>query len=291
MSPASSTTSDRRTVRNPRLLGLGLARWTAVVAAIAVCAWASASQGAAASPRVILRAGFDRGARLGSTSAMYTELTIDPRRLPSPATEVRMLYPKGLGLLTSGLGLVACTRPATDFKQVLIGGYGLGGCSPNAVLGSGTTRAEVRLLDGQVIPEYATLSVLSGPLEKNALGLVALVDGDHPFGAHLAYAGELRSGGAHFGGAMVFRTPAIPSIADLATVALEDMRLTIGSSTLVYYEYRGHRTIRYHPGGIRLPSRCPKGGFRFRVELTFQDGGHAAAGTAVRCPRVAVLGH
>ena len=267
-----------------------MSRGGAIVAAALIALggiWPAATL--AAKP-VRLTAAFDRGARLGSSSAMYAELAIDSRRLSSPVTEVRVLYPKGLGLVASGLGLAACTRPASDFQQVLISGSGLGGCSPNAVLGYGSARAEVRLGDGQVIPESASLTVLSGPIEQGALGLVVFVDGEHPFGAHLAYAGEVRSGGGRFGGALDFHVPAIPSIADLATVALVNLRLAIGSHAITYYEHVGDSTTAYHPEGIALPGRCPRRGLRFRAQLTFQDGGRAAAETAVRCPHAAPPG-
>jgi hypothetical protein len=234
---------------------------------------------------VRVTAGFDRGAQLGASSAMHAELAIDPRRLPSPVTEVRVLYPKGLGLIASGLALASCARPPSDFEEVLVNVRGLGGCSPNAVLGFGTARAEVRLGDGQVIPETGTLTVLAGPIEQGAVGLVAIVRGEHPFGATLIYGGELAAASRRFGGALVFRVPPIPSIADLATVALVNLRLSIGTSAITYYRRPARRTGAYHPDGITLPSRCPRGGFRFRAQLAFQDGSRAAAGVAVRCPR------
>ena len=89
------------------------------------------------------------GPRRRSTST----LRLDPRRLTrAPLTEVRFAYPRSLGLVSSGLGLAACTRPASDFAQVLITAPGLGGCPPNAVMGVGTALALVRLNNGQTIP-------------------------------------------------------------------------------------------------------------------------------------------
>jgi len=62
----------------------------------------------------------------------------------------------------------ACARPASS-RPILISSSGLGGCPPNAVMAYGTARADVRLVQsGQVIPEYATLTVLSGPIEHGA---------------------------------------------------------------------------------------------------------------------------
>jgi len=248
---------------------------------VALAAIASCSATAAARP-VELTAGFARGATLGAATVLHAELRVDPRR--APATEVRVYYPASVGLLSSGLGLVACSRPAADFATVLITGSRLGGCSPNAVIAYGTARANVLLSDGQVIPEYATVTLLLGEVVNGRIGLVVFVDGVRPFGAKLAYAGELRRASGSFGGALVARLPAIPALAGTATVALTNMRLAIGSRAIVYRTRGGER---YRPEGVALPSRCPSGGFRFRAEVGFADGGQAAAETVVRCPPAA----
>ncbi len=238
-----------------------------------------------ASP-VHFSASFGRGARLGGSSALYTDLAIDVHRLSSPVTEVRVLYPAGLGIVSSGLGLAACTQPASVFQQVLTEGEsGIGGCSPNSVLGFGNVQGDVRIVGGQVVPEYGTLTILSGAFARSALGLVVFVIGQHPFGARLTYAGELRPKRGAFGGAIVFHVPPIPSIADLATVALTRLQLAIGSPQIVYYEHAAQRTGAYHPAGIALPTRCASHSLRFRAQLTFEDGGHAAVEATVRCPR------
>ncbi len=263
------------------------ARW-ALVAGLVALGGAAPTVSAAAGP-IVLTAGFGQGARLGSSTEMHAALKIDTRRLPSPVTAVRVLYPKGLGIVTSGLGLASCVRAQSEFEQVLLSGPGpapqhsLAGCPPNAVLGYGTARAEVRLGDGQVIPESATVTVFAGPLRNGTLGLVAIVDGQHPFGARLVYGGELASARGAFGGALEVRTPAIPSIADLATVAMTGMRLSIGSRRITYYRNSARRTGAYHPDGIVLPDRCPTRGLRFRVRLTFQNGTRAVASTTVGC--------
>jgi hypothetical protein len=258
----------------------------AVLIALAAAWPAGAAPAAGAARLVRLTAGFDRGARLGGSTALQLGLRIDTRRAPAPVTELRLLYPKGLGLASSGLGLAACVRPASDFEQVLIGSsLGLAGCSPNAVLGYGTAIAHVQL-GPQTIPEYATLSVLAGPFQAGSLSLVVFVDGDHPFGAKLAYAGSVSPPSGRFGGALAVRIPAIPSIADIATVSLADLQLSIGSRAITYYAHVATRTGAYHPDGIGLPTRCPAHGFRFRARLTFQDRSHAGADTIVPCTRV-----
>ncbi len=62
------------------------------------------------------------------------------------------------------------------------------------------------------------------------------------------------------------------------------MTTTIGPMNVTYYrQFRGKSTP-YHPRGVRLPRRCPRGGFPFAANFTFQDGAHTVARTTVPCP-------
>jgi hypothetical protein len=234
---------------------------------------------------VRVSAAFDRGAALGAATALDVDLRLDPARLTTaPLTEVRFEYPQSLGLISSGLGLATCTRPASDFAQVLIEASGLGGCPLNSVMGYGTARAIVRLVGGQAIPEYATVTLLAGPIVHGRLGLVVYVDGERPFGAKLAFAGEVRGAPAPYGGALAVRMPVAPGLSGLATVSLVDLRITIGSHAIRYHERRGGRTVSYRPQGIGLPTSCPRHGFRFRAEVAFADGSRRSARSTTPCP-------
>jgi hypothetical protein len=267
-------------------------RRRAVLVTLCAAAVLTATIGTAgAAGPVRIAAVFDRDATLGSATALEVTLRLDPRRLTSaPLTEVRFAYPRNLGLVTSGLGLEVCTRPPADFAKVLINATGLGGCSPNAVMGTGSALALVRLTDGQVIPEYASVTLLSGPFEHGRLGLVVYVDGQHPFGAKLAFAGDVRGARAPYGGQLTMRMPVIPGLEDLATVSLVEMRITIGSHAIRYYERRRGRRVAYHPEGIQLPASCPARGFRFQAQIGFADGTRRFARSTTPCPpAVAVL--
>jgi hypothetical protein len=260
-----------------------------MLAPIAALAGPAAAEAPAAAPSaggpVHVTATFDRDAALGAPTALDVDLRLDPSRLTqAQLTEIRFEYPRSLGIVSSGLGLAACTRPARDFAQVLITAPGLGGCPRNAVMGVGTARAVVRLVDGQVIPEYATVTLLSGPIEQGRLGLVVYVDGQRPFGAKLAFAGEVSGAAPPYGGSIAVRMPVIPGIEELATVSLVQMRIVIGSHAIRYYERRGGALLAYRPEGVELPARCPRGGFRFRAQVSFADGTRRVGSSTTRCP-------
>jgi len=257
-----------------------------VVVAAAACPAAAARARRPAPPNpVTLTASFGAGARLGGLAPLDVVLRLDARRLPlSPLVGLELAYPRNLGVVSSGLGLAVCRRTPSDFAAVLIDGPRLGGCPPNSVMGYGTAKAIVRLTNGQAIPEYATMTLLSGPIEQGRLQLVTYVDGQQPFGAKLVFAGSVRDAAAPFGGALAVRMPVIPGIEDLAVISLVRLRVTIGSRAIVYYERRHGRRVAYRPGGIALPSRCPAGGFRFRARVAFEDGTRRYASARTRCP-------
>ncbi len=247
-------------------------------------ALAAATGPACAAGPIRLAVAFDRDATLGAATALDVTLQIDPDLTGAPPNQVRFAYPRSLGVVSSGLGLAACTRPEVDFAKVLITAAGLGGCSPNAVMAIGTARALVVLTDGQVIPEYATVTLLSGALAHGRLGLVVYVDGQHPFGAKLAFAGDVRGARRPYGGELTVRMPSIPGLEDLATIHLAELRLTIGSKAIRYYERRGGRRVAYRPEGVVLPTACPARGFRFRVRVGFADGIHRSVTSVAPCP-------
>lgn len=233
---------------------------------------------------ISMNASFDRHARLGASSALTLGLHVDTRRIPSPVTAIRLSYPRGLGVVSSGLGLAACRRPDTEFQAILITSHGLGGCPAAAVMGYGTALATVRLVaNNQVIPEYAKLSVLSGPIESGRLKLVIFIDGVRPFGARLILAGAAAGARRPYGGALQVTFPQIASLKETAVINLTDLQVTIGSPRIYYYEH-GHA---YRPDGIALPTRCPRGGFKFRLDLDFEDGSHRHSLSTVDCPPAA----
>jgi hypothetical protein len=271
--------------RRPRLR----AALAALVVLCAASALAPAAEAASAAP-VRVTAAFDRDAVLGAPTALDVTLRLDPRRLTrAPLTAVRFAYSRNLGLVSSGLGLATCTRPASDFAQVLIVAPRLGGCPPNAVMGYGTALALVRLTNGQVIREYAVVTVLSGPIEHGRLGLVVYVDGQHPFGAKLAFRGEVGSAPAPYGGALTVRMPIVPGLEETATISLVELRITIGSHAIRYYERRRGRLVAYRPDGVELPARCPDGGFQFGAQVSFADHSRRSAKSTTPCPPAVAL--
>jgi hypothetical protein len=262
----------------------------AALAAAAMAAPAAAATGGdVAKPPVVLTARLPAGARLGAESPVRLGLRIDPRRLPVPVRELRLRFPASLGIATSGLGAAACRRTDEEFAAVMIRGSGLAGCSPNAVMGRGTARAEVRFgpssTEGPItIPELARVSMLAAPFDDGQFGLLFLANGIRPFGVTLAYNGRIEPAPAPWGGALTLLIAPVPNEFD-AEIALIAIAFEIGAPEIRYRERRGGRTTWYRPEGIVLPQRCPRGAFPFDAELTFADGTRRSVATTMRCPK------
>lgn len=234
---------------------------------------------AGAQDGIRLSARFDNGARLTQPTGMRVGLRVDPERHPAPITALRVRYPASLGVATSGLGLAACRPSVHQFELVMVEGMGLGGCSPNSVMGYGNARAQIRI-GTLTIGATAYLTVLAGPVVDGRMSLVTYVIGQNPFGVRLAYAGQVTDAPpSHEELSMAF--PAIPGIPEEARFALTHMTMSIGSRRVTYRDPEG---LRYRPDGIMLPARCPRGGFKFTARLDFQDGSHTNAATTVPCP-------
>lgn len=261
----------------------------ASVAALLLCAflsaWApAASQAARRAPRLLPahsvkltatlspeRLGFQTTIRIG----FQVSTPVD--RAPSPVTAVRLLLPAGLAIATSDLGLETC-EPAKLQRE------GLTGCPVDSLMGRGSAAAEVPFGSG-FVTEQAPVSLFSGPLRDGHPQLLFAAEGEYPVLASIVFAALLLPARAPFGGALTAQLPLVPSVRDGPDLALVRLQTTIGAKGIVYTEPVKGKMISFRPRGIVLPEHCPRGGFRFAAHLSFQDGTHASATTAVPCPQ------
>jgi hypothetical protein len=231
-----------------------------------------------AKPKLNLSASF-KPEQLGQGTAVTVAFRVayPPRVAPVPVTQVRLLYPAGLGLGGSDLGLATCEPEALAARGAVA-------CPRNSLMGEGS--ASVRVPFGpREVSELASIAIFSQPVQEGHIGLLFAVSGAFPVIADLAFGAFVEPAGGRYGGAIDTQLPLVPSVPGGPDVALVALRTTLGGPGILYSERAGRRTVRFHPRGLLLPPSCPRGGFPFAARLTFAGGTSASATTAVACPR------
>ena len=217
--------------------------------------------------------------RLGAGTTIAFAFTVTPTtgHIPSPLTGVDLLYPANLGLATSGLGLATCTAQILEE-------LGPEGCPSESQMGYGSGLVEVPF-GPEILQEVATTRVFMAQLNHGHLGLVFYAIGETPVAAEIVFPGLVLPASEPYGGDLTTTIPLVPTLPGAPDASLVKLSTTIGPEHLTYYERVRGRYLPYHPRGIVLPRTCPHRGFEFAARFTFQDTTHAAAHTAVPCPR------
>lgn len=197
--------------------------------------------------------------------------------VPSPLESLSLRLPAGINYLSTTLGLAIC-QPAALLAK------GLAGCSPNSRLGHGSAYVEVPFgaSSGREIPD---IEALMGPPHGGNIVVLFYADGREPVDAQIVFEGELIAGSQTFGGSLDAAVPLIPSVAGGPPVSIVSVSATIGPADLTYYERVHGHTVSFHPRGVSVPLRCPRGGFPFSAQFAFQDGTSTLARSTVPCPR------
>lgn len=196
---------------------------------------------------------------------------------PPPLTSVVLRMPAGMNYTLTTLGLSIC-------KPAVLAALGPAGCPPNSRLGSGSALVEVPFGtgSGHELPE---IQAVSGPPSRDGNMVVLFyANGESPVSAQLTFAGEVRPDSGAFGSQLSTAVPLIPSVPNGPGVSIVDVNATIGPAGLTYYRHVHGRLRPFHPLGIGVPERCPRGGFPFSAAFVFQDGSTANASASVPCP-------
>jgi hypothetical protein len=197
--------------------------------------------------------------------------------LPPPLTKVDLRLPAGLNENASQLGLDVC-HPAALAK------LGPRGCPANSQVGFGSSTSEAAF-GGDRVRQRSHMSMFVGPAES-AAELLFYNEGRAPIASHVIYFGRSRrESGGPFGGVLETTIPLIPTIPGGSYLVTTGFESTLGPLGLTYYRKSHGRRAAFHPAGIFLPKRCPPNGFRFAVQLRFEDGTEAADASTVPCPR------
>jgi hypothetical protein len=199
--------------------------------------------------------------------------------VPGPVTSFTTHLPPALEVIGSSLGLAVCQ--AQDLLA-----EGLSGCSPNARMGLGSAVVEVPF-GPEIVSETASVVALMGPPagpEGEDVGVLLYAEGQTPVQAQAVLPGVVIVGAGPIGESISTNVPLTPTLPGAADASMTSMHISFGPKHLTYYKKVHGKTVGYQPRGVSLPSICPRGGFRFMTELTFQDGTYLKVPSNVPCP-------
>jgi hypothetical protein len=241
-----------------------------------VCGVPPATAGAT-TERATLHASFSPN-RLGASTTISFGFHVETAEgtAPPPMTKLDLRMPAGLSYTTTTLGLSTC------LPQTLLE-HGINGCSPNSRLGFGSALVEVPFGTGagHEIPE---IQAVAGPSPGGNLVVLFYANGAFPVSAQLVFQGEVLAASGAFGTQLAANVPLVTSVPGGPDVSIVSVQSTIGPSHLTYFKHVHGRKVAFHPKGVSVPEHCPRGGFPFAAEFTFQDGNSTSAQTAVPCP-------
>jgi hypothetical protein len=242
-----------------------------LLVALSVCACLPAHVRAA--PSVSMHVALTPG-RLGRPTAVDIDVQIATPPVPPPLSALAILYPGELGFTNSELGLESCAQSQLEV-------HGPAGCPADSRMGDGSARAQAPFASGTV-SETGRLQIVRGPQQAGHTQLLFYVEDSQPLSAQLAFSSLLLPASAPYEQIQI-DVPLIHSIPEAPDIALVALHATLDPSGLTYYETRRGRRVAYHPKGVILPHRCPRGGFAFGAVLSFVGGAHAKVRTEVPC--------
>jgi hypothetical protein len=252
-------------------------RATLVVLAAALSCSVAPTAAQAVSEQATLSASFSPDRLATPTTITFGfHLSTAEGTAPPPLTGLDLKMPAGMNYTTTTLGLAIC-------QPTVLQAQGPAGCPANSRLGYGSAYVEVPFGtgSGHEIPE---VQALSGPSPKGNLVVLFYANGLYPVAAQLAFSGEVLPASGRFGSQLATTVPLVASVPGGPDVSIVNVTSTIGPNHLTYYRHVHGRLVPFHPRGVEVPERCPRGGFPFAAQFTFEDGSQTSATTTVPCP-------
>jgi hypothetical protein len=195
---------------------------------------------------------------LGAGAALQAEFTIagsgygitsqNPAGGVPPLSEVNFYLPAGAKINSRGFGSCA---------EATLKNTGPSGCRRNAVASpKGSALGEVTF-GNERVPERASLQAFFAP----GGSLLFFVDGTSPVSLEFVSSGRyVNSGVRPYGLELKTQVPAIATVPGAPLASTRTINIKVGAAIK-----KGRRLISYG----RLPTKCPKGGFPMKAELTF----------------------
>ena len=204
--------------------------------------------------------------RLGASGSLTVALHFagDEAGLPAPLQRAVVRFPAGMSLEVPHLRSCSVAQ---------LQNTGARECPRQSKLGVGHALVESRSA-AETIAEGVELSAFLGPPNHLQPTLALLGQGTTPLAVRMVVSGAVLPDRAPYGQKLVMSIPPIATVPLEPDASIVDLSLTVGTK-------RHTRTA----NAIRVPRKCPAGGFPFAGEFTYADGSGGSATSTIRCPR------
>jgi hypothetical protein len=245
--------------------------------ALSLCLLLASPVAAQAAQRVRLVASFTPNRPGVSTTVTFgfAVTSSTTGRVPSPLEGIDLHLPGGIGLARNTLGTAIC-EPVHLFAN------GPTGCPRDSEVGYGTALAEVPY-GPMSVREKASVYAYRGASEEEHITILFFVEGWTPVFADLVFPGQLLEDSAPYGGRLNTQVPLVPSLPGGPNVSIVRFQSTFGPKNLLYDREVNGEMVYFHPLGVTIPERCPRRGYPFAGDFSFEDGSKVTVHTNVPC--------
>jgi hypothetical protein len=253
-----------------------MSRTRVLVAATVACICLIVATAAWAAQTLTVTASFSPD-KLGAPTNVHGTATIGSTSgpLPSPIAEATVMGPAGLKVDTKGVGICNTAQLEATLNP--------GVCPKDSKAGFGGGVGAYELA-GEVNEEPFTLNFYRGPNEDGHLVILAYLNAVSPISVQLVLKAQVVNEPKPYGLGFTFKVPPIESLPGASNATAKSIYITLGAPNAAYYEKVAGKRKLVHVKGILVPKTCPKGGFPYETQLTFEDGTNNAVKGTIPCP-------
>jgi hypothetical protein len=206
------------------------------------------------------------GNLLGAGAALEAELKISGTEyggFPSPVTQVVVELPAGVKLHTQGFA--TCPSAILESHEVQK-------CPKRSVAGPAGEVLGVVSFGGTRVEEKGTVQAFFAPGGK----LAFFTEGRSPASIEVLATGSYSTAPKPFGPKLTVPVPLVETVPGAPYASVLSIKGKVGAAFK-----QGKKLISYGT----VPKKCPKGGFKGRVEITFLSGETVTVEPVVPCPK------
>ncbi len=213
------------------------------------------------------------GAILGAGAEVENEGKLEGDELPGglPLQTRRLVIYFPAGTKIDPKGFPTCTAATLEIK-------GPEGCPKKSRIADGTVGVADQIGQGEATREKGALEVYAAPGD----GVVAYANAASPISAQIVIPAHWETAPRPYGPKLTFEIPLVDSVPGALPVSGTELHIKAGAAIR-----KGGKTYYYG----RVPTKCPKGGFPGKGEVTLEGGQNIVTEVKVPCPKRGKSGH